>query len=214
MYFYESDILFGLLSALTAFVPSMIFGIATYVLWAVAIYTISRRRGLRKPWLAWVPVLNIWLLGSLSDQYRYVVKGENRSRRKILLTLGILIAALTAAILALAVVAVTGAVFVNPDHANVLGSLVGILGCLLPLTGAAIAYAVIRYMALYDVFKSLDPQNCVLFLVLSVLFSPVEPFFLFFNRSKDGGMPPRRQAPVHEAEPVREPWERENKDYL
>mgnify|MGYP000871341546 CR=1 FL=1 len=63
-------------------------------------------------------------------------------------------------------------------------------------TRLAIAYAVIYYMALYDIFRSLDPNNCVLFLVLSIVFSVTEPFFLFFNRNKDGGMPPRRPEPV------------------
>ena len=63
----------------------------------------------------------------------------------------------------------------------------------LPLMGISIAYAVFRYMALYDIYKSLDPENCVLFLVLSILFGITEPFFLFFSREKDGGMPPRKQ---------------------
>jgi len=75
-------------------------------------------------------------------------------------------------------------------------ALVGVLGLCLPLAGVAIAYAVIYYMALYDIFRSLDPNNCVLFLVLSIVFSVTEPFFLFFNRNKDGGMPPRRPEPV------------------
>ena len=61
-----------------------------------------------------------------------------------------------------------------------------------------IAACVIRYMALYDIFRSLDPGNAVLYLVLSILFSPTEPFFLFFNREKDLGMPPRKQQPVYE----------------
>ena len=56
-----------LLSLLTA-LPSMLLGIASYVLSAAAIYVISRRRGLHKPWLAWIPVVNVWLLGSQSDQ--------------------------------------------------------------------------------------------------------------------------------------------------
>jgi hypothetical protein len=55
-------------------------------------------------------------------------------------------------------------------------------------------------MALYDVYRSLDPANAVLYLVLSILFSPTEPFFLFFNREKDLGMPPRKRQPVYEQE--------------
>ena len=69
----------------------MLLSIAGYVLTALALYTIARRRGLKNPWLAWIPVADCWLLGSLSDQYRYVVKGEHKSKRKILLFFRILI---------------------------------------------------------------------------------------------------------------------------
>jgi len=194
-----------LLSGLISGIPTGLFGIATYILSAVAIYTISRRRGLNKPWLAWIPVVNCWLVGSLSDQYQYVVKGENKSKRKWLLVLNVVQAVLTGVITVLALVAVGGAIFSINDATMmraINGPLMGILGLLLPLAAVAIALCVIRYMALFDVYRSLDPSNAVLYLVLSILCHPTEPFFLFFNRDKDLGMPPRKQPfyeqPVHE----------------
>ena len=225
---YEADLIFGILTALAASVPSMAFGIATYVLSALGIYVSSRRRGLRKPWLAWIPVVNVWLLGSLSDQYRYVVRAENRSKRKWLLGLGILMVVFAAALIVLAVSMVSGAVrfgYYGPHKAmrELVGPLLAMLGMVLPLLGTVIAYLVIRYMALYDVYKSLDPDNCILFLVLSICFSVTEPFFLFFNRNKDKGMPPRKQENVYTQEEPRwqppEPeqpfWEADTeKDYL
>lgn len=221
--FYEEELVF-LLTGLLSGIPSMLFGIASYVLSSLAVYTIAQRRGLNKPWLAWVPVVNVWLLGSLSDQYQYVVRRENKARRKWLLGLSLFVH-LTAAVVAvlsigMAVHAVMGGMYGMRERemfSRVMGSALSILGMVLPLAGAAIAYAVIRFMALYDVYRSLDPNNAVLYLVLSVLFSPTEPFFLFFNRDKDKGMPPRRAEPAYEAppqEPVQEPWEQENKDYL
>ena len=195
-----------LLPGLISGVPTGLFGIAAYILTAIAIYTISRRRGLRKPWLAWSPVLNCWLLGSLSDQYQYVVKGENKNKRKWLLVLNIVKAVLISSVTVLGIVVAGGIIF-SINAAEMMrainGPLMAILGLALPLAAAAIALCVIRYMALYDVYRSLDPGNAVLYLVLSILFSPTEPFFLFFNREKDQGMPPRRQQPVYE-QPVRE----------
>ena len=186
-------------------IPSGLFGIAVYILTALAIYTISHRRGLNKPWLAWIPVINCWLLGSLSDQYQYVVKGENKSKRKWLLALNILKAVLMTAILIFAVVVLGTALsagfhgsYRHGEFMNVIGPVLTMLGFVLPLAAITIALCVIRYMALYDVYRSLDPANAVLYLVLSILFSPTEPFFLFFNREKDLGMPPRRKQPVYE----------------
>lgn len=226
-YLFYNDTLDALASMLTGFagilrVPSTLLTIASYVLTALALYTIAQRRGIHKPWLAWIPVVNCWLLGSLSDQYQYVVKGENKSKRKFLLVLRIINLVLAIVICVMAVVMVVRAIFTSDWNASdeailsaILGPVMGILGLCIPLVGVSIAYAIIRYIALYDLYKSLDPSNCVLFLVLSILFSVTEPFFLFFNREKDLGMPPRRQTPPYAAVPSgQEPWESENKDYL
>ena len=46
---------------------ALAFSIVSYVLSAVGIYRIAKRRGIHHAWLAWVPVGNSWLLGSISD---------------------------------------------------------------------------------------------------------------------------------------------------
>lgn len=219
---YSNELAMGIVSGLLAGIPSLLFGVAVYVLTALSLYTIAQRRGLNRPWLAWIPVVNSWILGSLSDQYRYVVKGENRSKRKLLLVMSILSAVLSTVVCVMCVVVAVQAVFgvlqgFQEDYLvrMVMEYVVSLLGLLLVQLGVMIAYAVIRYMALYDVYKSLDPANSVLYLVLSILVRPTEPFFLFFNRNKDTGMPPRRPAPdATPQQPRQEPWETDNKDYL
>ena len=197
----------------------MLLSIASYVLTALALYTIARRRGLKNPWLAWIPVADCWLLGSLSDQYRYVVKGEHKSKRKILLFFRILASYLWVSLMALLLrlcFRAFGGVMQGtiPDILirQILHQAADLLIVVLPLIGISIAYAVFRYMALYDIYKSLDPENCVLFLVLSILFGITEPFFLFFSREKDGGMPPRKQ-PVQDA-PSSNDWVDTQEDEL
>lgn len=191
-------------------IPTGLFRIAAYVLTSIAIYTISRRRGLNNPWLAWVPIINWWLLGSLSDQYQYVVKGQNTSRRKWLLGLSILKNLLVTGLFIFAIVIVGSALnaglhggFGRWDPMDLIAPVLTTLSLALPYAALVIAFGVIRFIALYDVYRSLDPNNAVLYLVLSILFRPTEPFFLFFNREKDLGMPPRKQKPVY-APPVYE----------
>ena len=199
-YFIEEELLM-LVPALLSGIPTGLFGIASYILTSLAIYAISCRRGLRKAWLAWVPVVNCWLLGSISDQYQYVVKGETKSRRKWLLALSLVKAALALTMVILVAVVAAGAIFRGPGYGmrqSFMGPVMGILGVAMPLAAAHIAYLVIRYMALYDVYRSVDPGSSVLYLVLSILFSPTDPFFLFFNREKDLGMPPRKHQTVYE----------------
>ena len=215
------ELMAAVIGMVTSIVPSSLLSIATYVLSSLGLYTLASRRGIGNAWLSWVPVLNIWIIGSLSDQYQYVVKGKVKSKRKSLLVLNIvnmLIALVMVGICIFMVVElVTSSVYSASEDemlAVAMGSLFGILGLLLPLCGVAIATAVLRYMALYDIYTSMDPGNSVLFTVLSILFSVTEPFFLFFNRNKDDGMPPKKPAPQqYPQEPVYGIQE-ENKDYL
>ena len=179
--------------------------LVAYVFSALAIYTIAQRRGIRKPWLAWIPIVNIWILGSLSDQYRYVVKGEVKSRRKVLLTLSIINSVLTAAAVIRLIVMIvsffTGSM--QGMNENAMGRLLmeGVLTSLaisVPMLILSIVKLVFECMALYDVYSSCDPANNVLYLVLSIIpgISQItRPLFLFLCRNQDGGMPPRREEP-------------------
>lgn len=206
------------------------FGIAAYVLRALGFYTIAKRRGINHPWMSWVPVLDLWVLGCISDQYRYVVKGQTKNKRKWLLGLNIALAVIYIVFFVFFGImmfdVVTGAINGMNESMileELMGSAIGLAAATLPMAGLAIAVVVIRYFAMYDLYTSCSPQNNVLFLVLSIFFTVTEPFFLFFLRKKDGGMPPRRTAPQPQAyippqytppqsdmpryEPVQEPWD-------
>ena len=207
----------GLGYTLFANFGSSILGIVGYVFMALGLYTIAQRRGIKNPWLSWIPVVNCWIIGSLSDQYRYVVKGEVKNKRKTLLILNIITWILYVAMMVVLFVMVARVIKVAISGVDeeemmmaVLGHLMGILGLCVPLAGISIATAVVRYMAMYDIYTSCTPKNNVIFLVLSIFFSITEPFFVFFTRNRDDGMPPRRQEPVYEA--PQEPWN--NTEYL
>ena len=209
------ELIFALIPVLTSSIPSALLGIASYVLTSMALYSLASRRKIGKAWLSWVPVLNVWIVGSLSDQYRYVVKGQYKSKRKILLILKLVsavfvVAALIAGGFLVADVARTMMYGVRMEAVlrQILGPVLGIAGLVLPILGLAIASAVVYFMALYDIFMSMDPANGIMFLVLSILFRVTEPFFLFFNREKDKGMPPRRPE---QSQPQ---WGAEEKDDL
>lgn len=175
--------------------------VAAYVLRAWGMYSIAKRRGIRKPWLAWIPVGDMWLLGCVSDQYQYVVKGTVKNKRKSLLTLSVLMwTAFGAAFILLGMFLGSsletleywdGAV-PNALMSQILFYSFGALVLFLVSGGLAIAIVVLQYMALYDLFSSCEPQNNVLYLVLTVFFPALLPVFLFVCRKKDLGMPPRK----------------------
>lgn len=189
-------------------------GVLVYVLQALALYTIAKRRGLKKPWLAWIPIVNVWTLGEISDQYQYLVKGQVKNKRKILLGLLIAISALSLAVLFAALWLIAGALMLSlgallqegltetvlltlvQEH---LGTLLMICLLSVPIGILAAVYAVFFYMALYDVYRSSDPVNSTLYLVLSLVGNVVVDgaycIFTILCKEKDLGMPPRNQDP-------------------
>lgn len=201
-YVFNEELLSGLAASLITSVPSFAVSILTYIFTALSLYTIAKRRGLKHAWLSWIPVANVWVLGSISDQYRYVTRGEVKSKRKTLLILNIINAVLAAVVIILCVIMcvdLIGGAVVGQDADRILKDmlayLASMMGLTLPILGVTIAHAVLYYMALYDLFTSCDPENRTVFFIVGLLIGITRPVFLFICRNKDYGMPPRRDIP-------------------
>lgn len=195
---------------LVVWLISMAVSIAVYVMQSISLYSIANRRGIRNPWLAWLPVGDAWILGCISDQYRYVSKSQIKNKRKALLILNILLYAAYIAIVVVAFSMIGQMVLMGEDPtteemAQMMGALFGMVGLYLVFMGIAIAVAVVRYMALYDLYASCEPSNAAMYLVLSIFISITMPIFLLVCRKKDLGMPPRKQ-PVEPVQAIPEPW--------
>jgi len=219
-YYGELDLLEFFLAYLAILGLVWLISIAAYVLQSLSLYTIAKRRCIKKPWLAWIPVGNLWILGSISDQYRYVAQGQIKSKRKALLileilatVLGIVCSVLAGAFIA-QVITYDDTMFAV-DHKlemEMFGTLMGVIGVGLLGGGIKIASTVIQYMADYDLYRSCEPKNAVLYLVLSIIIGITRPVFMIACCRKDEGMPPRKPQPapaaVSQPQPVQEPWEK------
>jgi len=184
---------------------AFVWPIAVYVLQSLGLYKMAQNRGINKPWLAWIPVGESWILGSLADQYRYVAKGEVTNRRKVLMWLYIAYFVVFFAFMAMFVyfivsttLGAVGGVVSDEMLYESLGAAFGMLGIALVMLVVAVVMAVFQYIALYDLYKSCDPNNATLFLLLSIFLSVAMPFIVFFLRNKEGGMPPRREVIAEE----------------
>ena len=109
-YYVMDEIGLAFLPGLISGIPSFAIGVVAYILTSFGLYTLSCRRGLTNAWMSWIPVLNVWIIGSLSDQYRYVVKGQMKSKRKALLTLAIIKCVLAVACVVICVVALVNVI--------------------------------------------------------------------------------------------------------
>lgn len=184
-----------------------IYAIAAYIMGSLGNYTIANRRGIKHPWLAWIPYGNLWILGSIADQYQFVSMGQVKNRRKVLVGLQIANTVVALAIFGMYIKLIVDILItaggdierVDPVSGG-MTILVMLLLCLV-IWVLSIILMVFRYISLYNLFASCNPDTKVAFILLSILLSFIEPFLVFACRNKDLGMPPRREAPVAVIQP-------------
>lgn len=174
-----------------------IFGIISYVLTSLGTYTIANRRGIKNAWLAWIPVGSTWIMGCISDQYQQVAKGKNKRRR-----IALLVTYAVTMVLSFFVGIIGGVLEFFPDE---MGLAAVMLLIALALLGVSVAYTVLQYFCLYDLYASCKPESGVLYIVLTILVSVATPFLIFSCRNKDLGMTapqPQYQPPVYGQQPT------------
>lgn len=183
----------GIVTGIILIIYFLLLGVSvvSYVLGAVSMYRVAKRRGIYHAWLAWIPVGCNWLLGSISDHYQYVAKQKVTKRRKILLILSLIQLALVCLFAVGMVVMALSANTTGAMSSAILAAALMVISYLCML-GISIAILVFCYIAYYDLFQSCKPESAVLFLVLGILFSVTMPFFVFFGCRQDKGMPARR----------------------
>lgn len=181
---------------------SMLVSIAVYIVSSLSLYSIADRRGIGKPWLAWIPIGNLWILGSISDHYQRRAHNTIKVKRKTLMWLTVAIVALYVVMIVAAVICVITALDAGYNNYNgdfdlvaVLGSFGVLILIFVVMAGVAVALSIVQYICYYDLFRSCDPDNAVLFLVLSIVVSFTLPIFLLLCKNKDDGLP-KRYVPV------------------
>ena len=172
---------------------ALAYGVISYVFFSLGLYGISKNRGYNKPWLAWIPFCNSYLQGAVADdiERRY---GRRSNYRKLLL--GFLISYFVIYPFVFALM-----FSLQTISSSEQSSLLLIPALLLPLVAIAaiVCYAVFNYISLYKIYKDYVPNNATAFLVLSIFFSFLTPFFVFSLRNKPAasmyGYAPQYGAP-------------------
>jgi hypothetical protein len=161
--------------------------VVAYILQSKAMYAIAQRRRIPNPWMAWVPFCNSWMLGAISDDYQIKVWGTVNNRRRNLLIWHICYT------VALNLYMSSYFTYMFSMESGDPEVIIGFLGLFLLVCLAMIAvsviYMVIYYKALFDLFRSSNPNRSMMYLLLSIFTQYPTPFFIYGCRNKDDGMP-------------------------
>jgi hypothetical protein len=166
----------------------LIFELIAYVVQGKAMYAMARRRGVPYPWMAWVPFCNIWMLGAISDHFQLAVYGTERKRGRKLLILYIIMVVFACQMIgfALAEIYVIASFEGNDALQLLMAANSGIMEA--GMIVACVFFSVDYYKALFDLYRSSDPDRSILYLMLSIFIQFTTPFFIYSCRNKDDGM--------------------------
>ena len=162
----------------------LVFSLIFWIISALSLQSIARRRGIRNAWLAWVPIGNQWILGSIADQYQHLIQAKITARRKLLLWLNVGYAML---IIANGLVQGMTELAAHTEEQLLIWGLASTAISLARLA-VSITTLVFYHMSNYDLYRSCNPKNAVTFLVLGIIFPVAQPFFYLSCRKKDLGM--------------------------
>ena len=200
-----ANILMGIIIGLLVFVAVYLLGIlAYYIMTSIAFCRIGRRRGVKQPWLVWIPIARNYAIGALADECD-ARSGIKRRFRVILLVLMLLYYAFEVIMQGGMRKAVEA--FASPDFIEAMeyADIETFLPMLLKMFGAlyagimaaallSIVYWVLYLVCIYKIFESLSPRFCVLHIVLSVIIPLYMPICLLCLKNK--GYPYPEEAPA------------------
>lgn len=153
-------------------VPLALFlSIAAYAMYSYGLYKMADNTGIKPAFMAWIPLLRLYILGQMADRYNSTV--EKRSAYRFLLPLLRLLK------VGFGVLTTVGLLFVYLTGFGV-DAIVALLGA----GGVLIAELVCRILELFCYYKTFcdyEPEYSVLYLILSILGLEWIPIFLCRN---------------------------------
>ena len=184
-YAYESAATAGVAIIGIILLISCAISIAIYLFQAIGLYKMGKRLNISAPFLAFIPVANIYVLGRVAQE---PVDGKKRLPYGWILlglSLGTDLIGFSSLMGTVRAIIQFGA---GSNIEDLLEAFVMSYMAKSVLSAAAsIAYTVFYYIAIYYLFKNFNPENATLFTVLSIFFGFLTPFFIFASRNKPIG---------------------------
>ena len=156
-------------------------GVTVYVLRALGLYRLAARAGLDAPWLAWIPIGDAYVMGALSIKSPYVM----RKFPKMNIILPVIYAVSIVIPIVFQIVFMLSALaFAAPFFSGFAGEVLIVFIIFYVLTLLfSLFLSVVYTFVLYHIFKVYDPQNAVLYTILSVF--GLSFIFLFIIRNRE-----------------------------
>lgn len=171
-------------------VIATVFALIMYIFEAIGLYSVAKRRGLKHPFMAWIPYTNTYLFGKAAEQYETAVKGKSKNYKAILLSLSIILTAVTVLFSVVIYALSNSIVYLAQDCAYNSDAIVLIISLILlyiAMLVVSVIYSVFYFIALHKIYRSFSTKSSTLLLIFSIIFPVIVPFVIFASRKKDDG---------------------------
>ncbi len=152
--------------ALLAYVLLLAVAVAEYITVSLAVYTMGKNRGIKNPWLAWVPVANYWIVGKLVNEYDRK-NGIVRKWHKTLLSLILWMIGVT--LVAYSAMFAAGAIYAFTGYSNILALTLPFYVLMISAMLLAVVFSVCVGICYYKLFEEAAPEKAVKYLILALL---------------------------------------------
>ncbi|MEG0691749.1 MAG: hypothetical protein RR444_01570 [Oscillospiraceae bacterium] len=213
--YYANDIPYFLVEAITiGVIIGLVIGFAIaftfYLFNAIGLYQISKRRGYKNAWISFIPVVNSYVLGAITDNINacYMKKSNYRIWLVVLNAIGFLISVTSFGLLFgnIAQLINQATYYGSISPSNIYLTQLVLISSITSLI--SIVLLVLTYICEYKIYSDYAPNSATIFLILSILFR-LSPFFMFTIRNKPSASlyyahqrvnqapPPYQQAPQY-----------------
>lgn len=184
-------------------VITAVVGLVFYLLEAIAGCKMAKSAQIKNPWLAFIPVADGWVYGTLAEKYKKK-NGTKSARFGIILPVleGIVLME-TIALTIFTVISVKEITGYALDAVNTSSemapeqfmSLIPVIILYFALMAVAFANIIVFYVALWRIYSAFDKPNATLYIVLSVVFTISVPIILFIIRNRKPEFDPHNNMP-------------------
>ncbi len=167
----ESTVLLVGIGVVLLYLICLGLGLAQYILEALSLYRIGRNCGMANPWLAWLPVGDAWVIGSIADRADSE-RGITRKWRVALLVLTLIV--FLALFLYIAVILITVFLVSFGDLSmydeGVLVALFGVFYVVVfLLVIPTMLLTALQSICLYKIFESIVPEKALKYFIISLI---------------------------------------------
>ncbi len=180
------------------------FALANYIMTSWGLYSIAERRRISNPWLAWLPIGNYWIIGSIADEY----DGRNGLKRKwrmVLLILNLIVIVTIVVFVIVTFVSIFSFAFrfeyIEPTAGEVFGMLGTIYVFAIIMSVVAATTQICGMICYNKIFESTVPEKSVKYLLLSLLVPLASAICLMICRNKGYSNPKPCKVAVAEQLP-------------